>query len=220
VPRLRQAVLAATDLDATVARLQEEGGLGEPYNDPAVDWFGLRNAVFAIGDTFLEVVSPVREDTAAGRHLERLGSDGGYMLMFQVDDLAEARARAKEAGVREVFEVSGLDDIAEAHFHPADMRGAIVSISEPLPASSWRWGGEGWRGRATAGEVTGAMVAVADPDGVRERWSEIFGAPVHELGIDFEADPEERGVVEIHIASPQPREPVTVGSARLVFASA
>ena len=32
--------------------------LGEPFDDPGVAQFGLRNAVFAIGDTFLEVVSP------------------------------------------------------------------------------------------------------------------------------------------------------------------
>jgi hypothetical protein len=216
---LRQAVLAAADLDATVALLQAQAGLGAPYNDPAVDWFGLRNAVFAIGDTFLEVVSPIRDDTAAGRHLERLGSDGGYMLMFQVEDLAGARARAAQAGVREVFEVTGLDDIAEAHLHPADMRGAIVSISEPVPASAWRWGGEGWAERATAGLLAGATVAVADPEAARERWSTIVGVPVEELGVDFVADADEHGVVEVRLTPPAPREPLTVGSARIVFAS-
>ena len=59
LPRLRQAVVAAAQLEPTVERLQEELGLGEPYNDPAVGFFGLRNAVFALGDTFLEVVSPL-----------------------------------------------------------------------------------------------------------------------------------------------------------------
>ena len=34
-------------------------------------YFGLRNAVFALGDTFLEVVCPQRPDTAAGRLLDR-----------------------------------------------------------------------------------------------------------------------------------------------------
>src|SRR5687768_18541556 len=108
--RLRQAVFAARDLDAAAARLRSQLGLGEPFADPAVAYFGLRNAVFAIGDQFLEVVSPVRDDAAAARLLERRGGDCGYMAMFQVDDVAAARTRARAAGVREVFEVD-LDDM-------------------------------------------------------------------------------------------------------------
>jgi Glyoxalase-like domain len=104
--RLRQAVLAARDLDAVAGRLRAELGLGEPFADPNVAHFGLRNAVFALGDTFLEVVSPVAEDTAAGRWIERRGGDCGYMLMFQVGDVEAARARAGELAVREVFEAS------------------------------------------------------------------------------------------------------------------
>src|SRR5947209_13677120 len=56
--RLRQAVIAARELEPVVERLRSELGLGEPFSDPAVDYFGLRNAVFALGDTFLEVVTP------------------------------------------------------------------------------------------------------------------------------------------------------------------
>jgi hypothetical protein len=196
LPRLRQAVLAARDLEPVAARLTDALDLREPFADPNVSYFGLRNAVFAIGDTFLEIVSPVQEGTAAGRLLDRRGGDTGYMAMFQVPDVAAARARAAELGVREVFEV-GLDDITEAHLHPADMRGAIVSISEARPATSWRWGGPEWEARAADGAVAGITVAVADPDAVRERWSKVVG----ELpaGVEFVADPDESGIVEIRV---------------------
>src|SRR6201994_1050289 len=99
LPRLRQAVLAVRDLDAVAGQLRTTLGLGEPYADPGVEHFGLRNAVFALGDTFLEVVSPIRADTSAGRLLERRGGDCGYMLMFQIADLAAARGRARRGGV-------------------------------------------------------------------------------------------------------------------------
>src|SRR5437588_3035998 len=122
LPRLRQAVLAARDLDAVTDQLRRTLGLNEPYTDPGVEHFGLRNAVFALGDTFLEVVSPIRPDTSAGRLLERRGGDCGYMLMFQVEDLEPARERARALGVREVFAVS-LEDVVEVHLHPGDMRG-------------------------------------------------------------------------------------------------
>ena len=197
--RIRQAVLVARDLDRTVACLQREFGLGEPYNDPGVGYFGLTNAVFAIGDTFLEVVSPARPEEpgarTAVRQLERIGADVcGYMCMVQVDDLAAARARAQQAGVREVFEVT-FDDIAEVHLHPGDMRGAIVSLSEPHPPASWRWGGDEWAARAVPGAVFGVTVAVADPLAVAGRWADVAGVVVP--GCAFVADEREPGIVEI-----------------------
>ena len=193
--RIRQAVLAARDLGAARERLTSELGLGEPFSDPAVGHFGLENAVWAIGDTFLEVVSPVRAETAAGRLLDRRGAaESGYMVMVQVDDLGAARERIADAGVREVFAVD-IDEIREIHLHPADMRGAIVSLSEPRPAASWKWGGPGWPERAVAGAIAGITVAVADPGAVSERWDAVIGGVPE--GVEFVADDAEPGLVAI-----------------------
>ncbi len=215
LPRLRQAVIAAPDLDAVGGKLRAELGLGEPFADEGVGYFGLQNAVFAAGDTFIEVVSPVRPDTAAGRLIERRGGDCGYMLMLQVDDLAAARSRAGAAGIREVFEVK-LPDIEEVHLHPADMRGAIVSLSAPQPPEAWRWGGPGWEHRSAPVRVTGATVAVADPDAVAARWREIAGGLG---GIRFEQDDAEPGLVEIAVATELgAHDPIQIGGVRFVFA--
>jgi hypothetical protein len=199
MPRLRQAVFAARDLEPTVEQLRCEFGLGVPYRDPAVARFGLTNAVFAIGDTFLEVVSPMKSGAnPASRHLERSGGDlCGYMAMLQVDDLAAARECARAAKVREVFEIE-LADIAEVHLHPADMRGAIVSLSVPQPAGSWRWGGEGWPERAVSGGVRGITIAVADPDVVSARWATIAGGTIP--GCTFVHDHGEPGIINIELA--------------------
>jgi hypothetical protein len=205
-PRLRQAVLAVSDLEPVAERLTAELGLGQPYADPGVAYFGLRNAVFAIGDTFLELVCPAEEGTAAGRRLDRAGGDCGYMAMFQVPDVAAARSRAAGLEVREVFEVD-FDDITEAHLHPADIGGAIVSVSEPRPAESWRWGGEGWEQRAASGRVAGITVAVSDPGRVRDRWTGVVG----ELpaGVEFVGDPSDPGIVAIHVERDGQRLTVT-----------
>jgi Glyoxalase-like domain len=171
VLRLRQAVLAARDLDAAVDELRAVLPLGEPYADPGVGYFGLRNAVMPLGDTFVEVVSPVREDTAAGRFLDRRG-DGPYMAMFQVDDLKAARARAASLGVREVWSIE-LDDIAAVHLHPADMGAAIVSLDQPMPPESWRWGGP-WQPYGDA-RTSGLTLTARDPDALGERWATVLG---------------------------------------------
>ena len=46
------------------------------FNDPGVAHFGLENAVIPIGTDFLEVVSPVEENTTAGRYLNKRCGDG------------------------------------------------------------------------------------------------------------------------------------------------
>lgn len=222
--RLRQAVLAARDLDRVCERLRDELPLQEPYSDPGVAYFGLRNAVFALGDTFLEVVSPTRPDTAAGRLLDRRGGDCGYMLMFQLEDLEGARARARSLGIREVFEVA-LEDMEEVHLHPADMRGAIVSLSRPNPASAWRWGGERWSARSAELRLAGAVVGVGDADAVGERWRSVLGTPAEAAGVSLVADERERGLIEILLACSDkaeaggraPRAPFEIAGVRFMF---
>jgi hypothetical protein len=195
-------VLAARELEPTVAALRAGYGLGEPYRDPLVGHFGLVNAVFCIGDTFLEVVSPVDRDVpgarTAARQLERSGAAVcGYMAMIQVEDIASARERARQAGVREVFELE-LADIVEVHLHPGDMRGAIVALSEPRPAAAWRWGGADWPQRSVPGAVCGLEVAAADPETVRARWEDLAGAEVP--GCRFVADREFEGITGIELS--------------------
>ncbi len=214
LPRLRQAVIAARELEPVVERLRSGLALDEPYADPGVEYFGLRNAVFALGDTFLEVVSPLRPGTAAGRQLDRRGGECGYMMMAQLDDLAGARRRAGELGIREVFEVE-FDDIAEVHLHPADIGGAIVSLSDPRPPESWRWAGAGWEQRSAPLRVAGATVAVGDAHAVAARWQEVIGGALP--GVRFVEDEGNQGLIEIRIAGGTgPDDAIDLGGVLLV----
>ena len=178
--RLRQAVLVAAELEPVAAALQDALGLGQPFRDPGVGLFGLENAVFALGDCFLEIVSPTQPGTAAGRYLERQG-DGGYMVMFDLEDLAGGRQRAKDSGVRTVWEID-LPDISGTHLHPSDIGGAIVSIDGSKPYGSWRWGGPEWTGRidgeGAPGRLSGITVAVADPADTAARWAHVLDVPL------------------------------------------
>src|SRR5207249_4563439 len=144
---IRQVALVARELEPVVADLTAVLGIEVAFRDPGVAAFGLHNAVMPIGETFLEVVSPVREGTTAGRLLDKRGGDGGYMVILQTADLRADRARLGALGVRIVWQVE-LDDIATVHLHPRDIGGAIVSLDQPVPPESWRWGGPEWRGRA------------------------------------------------------------------------
>jgi len=66
-------------------------------------------------------------------------------------------------------------------------------------------GAEGER-RSAAGTIAGITVAVADPERVEERWRSVVG----ELpGVEFVADPSERGIVAIHVERDGERLTVT-----------
>src|SRR6185369_3078907 len=182
--RLRQVALVARDLDAVVADCTAVLGLEVGFRDPDIAMFGLRNAVMPVGDTFLEVVSPVRDDATAARFLARRGGDGGYMVIVQVDDLDVARRRLATLGVRVVFEVA-FEDVATVHLHPRDVGGAILSLDVARPPESWRWAGPTWRDSVRT-DVTAALTGVEleadDPDAMSARWAAVLDAPRREEG--------------------------------------
>lgn len=229
LPRIRQAVVVAQSLEPVVARLRDYLGSGrEPYRDPGVDHFGLENAVLAVGDSFLEVISPVRPDTAAGRHLHRRGGDAGYMVMLQVADMAATRTRLTDLGVRVVWQTERPDAV-DLHLHPHDVPGALVAVDTMDPPGSWRWGGPEFTGRgadAGPGGLCGLTVAVSDPLAAARRWAAVAGlgepaGPTLDLAggrqrIDFvPADDDRVGLVTISIAAPDANgltEPLRIGS--------
>ena len=197
--RLRQVALAARDLDASVEELSKTLDIEVGFRDPGIATFGLRNALLPVGDTFLEVVSPVEDGTTAGRWLERRGGDAGYMVIVQCDDVEAARARAQGANVRVVWEASLEADGAEPaattiHLHPRDVGAAILSLDTMRPAEDWRWAGPAWRDHVRTGRVrslAGAILEAADPEAMASRWSAVLGAPARagadgsfEIGLD------------------------------------
>jgi hypothetical protein len=172
-------VLVAAELEPVAAQLEAELGVREPFADPGVAEFGLRNAVYALGDAFIEIVSPTAPGTAAGRRLERHGGDCGYMAIFQLEELEAARTRVAQLGIRVVWSID-LPDISGTHLHPGDIGGTIVSLDRADPPGSWRWGGPDWTGRTgtgAPGRLEGIGLAVADPAAVAARWAQVLGVP-------------------------------------------
>jgi predicted enzyme related to lactoylglutathione lyase len=227
-PRLRQVALAAADCDAVANQLQETFGWPEPFHDPGVGRFGLTNAVFAAGDTFVEVVAPVETGTTAGRYRERRGGDSGYMAIFQMPDLEQARRRVADAGIRVVW-TADLADIAGTHLHPKDVPGAIVSLDWADPPDSWRWAGPEWTGQAPPhgyGGISGLTIEVTDPATAAARWASVLGVTVVDAdgaaAIQLEharqdlrfvrTDPAGgEGITEVRLSTEQPAPTVRIG---------
>ena len=186
--RLRQVALVAGKLGPAVKDLTELLGIKVAYNDPGVGKFGLENAVMAVGETFLEVVVPTQDGTTAGRLIEKRGGDGGYMAIFQVEDIAAARALLAQNNVRVVEQAEG-ERYAMTHLHPKDIGGAIVSVDQMTPWEHWEWAGPKWRDTIDTSVTTaivGAEIQSDDPEAMAERWSQVLGQPRQGLVIPMQ----------------------------------
>ena len=186
--RLRQIALVARELKPVQEELEEVLGLAVCFNDPGVGHFGLENALFPLGNQFIEVVAPIQENTAGGRFLERRKGDGGYMVITQCDDHTPRRKRVEDLGVRLVYQFEKPGEFKNMQMHPKDTGGSFFEIDEQLGEGAHDedgpWdpaGGDGWKKAQRLDVVTGiaaAEVQAEDPEEVASRWSAIAEIPL------------------------------------------
>ena len=183
--RLRQVALVAERLQPVEAELCEILGVSVCYRDPGVAVFGLENALFPVGNQFLEVVAPTRDGTAGGRYLERRGGDGGYMVILQASDHPPIRQRVEKLGVAIAFERE-MDDYHIMQLHPRDTRGTFLEIDDQRgpdahePDGPWHPAGPDWKQGQRLERVLGieaAEIQSEDPAALAEHWSRILAAP-------------------------------------------
>ena len=182
--RLRQLALVADQLDPVLDNLQNVFGLQVAFNDPGVKVYGLKNAVIPVNNQFVEVVSPIQENTAAGRYLVRRKGDGGYMVILQCDDHPARKARVDELGIRKVEEHESKD-YTIMQLHPQDTGGSFLEIDKQVGGEDlngpWMPAGRSWRDAVRTEVVRGiaaAEIQAPDPSGLAQRWSDILEVPV------------------------------------------
>ena len=188
--RLRQIALVAEKLAPVEQELIDVLGIEVCFRDPGVGHFGLENALFPIGNQLIEVVAPIKEDTAGGRYLERRGGDGGYMVITQCNDHAPRRARVKALGTRVVNHYDS-GEFRNMQLHPKDTGGTFFEIDEMVGEGAhaldgpWEPAGKDWQRARKLERVTGILAAEVqcdDPQDVASRWSEIAEIPLVDAG--------------------------------------
>jgi len=182
--RLRQICLVAEDLAAREAEIAGVLGMTVCYRDPGVGKYGLENALFTAGGTFLEIVSPTKPDTAAGRYLQRRHGDGGYMFIVDCDGLERRRGAILGAGVRIVEDLVSEEPYATSeaiHLPPKDTGGCLLSIDRHSGGADmmggYKWAGPDWQKHPvsrTVSRIVGATIQCERPDEAAERWADIL----------------------------------------------
>jgi catechol 2,3-dioxygenase-like lactoylglutathione lyase family enzyme len=186
--RMRHICLVARALEPIVETFRDVFGLEVCRRDPGVGKYGLENALFPVGNGFLEVVAPVRDGTTAGRYLERRGGDGGYMVITQCADLAPRRARCEVVGVRVANEIR-YPDYQEIQLHPRDVGAAMLSFSrqEGGEAADGPWHPAASKSTPAPGPcviraMSGAELQSDDHERLARRWSEVMELPLSRDG--------------------------------------
>ena len=172
---IRQIVMVSSLRDPIVSDLNKLFGLEVAFNDPGVGHFGLENAVMPLGTDFLEVVSPIEEDTTAGRYLHKRGGDGGYMVIIQVDDFDKSKSLVHDNEIEIVWDTD-LPEAKAIHLHPKQMGGAIVSLDWMNPKESWKWAGPEWNNHITDDikGIDGIEIQASNPEEMFNRWKDIL----------------------------------------------
>jgi hypothetical protein len=182
--RLRQICLVAPALEPVVDAVHAIFGLRVCHRDPAVEKYGLVNALFVCGHQFLEIVAPVRDGTTAERYLQRSGGRGGYMAIFDTHDPERRRAHAQALGLR-IAHVMDHPAFFGIQLHPADCRATMLEFdrslgNDDLDGAYWP-AGPHWRDEQRldlVGGIGGIEVQSPDPDDLAAHWARIIDAPL------------------------------------------
>jgi hypothetical protein len=182
--RLRQICLVARELEPLIADIAAIMGLAVCYRDSNVEKYGLVNALLPIDTILLEVVSPFREGTAAGRFLDKTSGRGGYMAIFCCDD-PDGRAKAANAlGVRTANVITHAP-YHGVQLHPRDCRAAFIEFNHTDGSDdvlgAYPPAGPDWQTfirKDITQALTGVEMQSSDPAGLAAHWSGIIGVPV------------------------------------------
>lgn len=180
--RLRQIAMVAPELGPVEAEVGRIAVADICYRDPGVGKYGLENALWALGGTFLEALAPTHPDTTAGRYMARRGGATGYMVILDTDNLAPVRARLAAQRVRIVEDLSVGDAHLHAtalHLHPRETGGCLLSIDHHGPDAallgSYMWAGSNWHRHCRPDlAISGAVMACDDPAATATRWGAIL----------------------------------------------
>jgi hypothetical protein len=186
--RLRQICLVAPHLEPNVSTICTVLGTVVTYVDPAVEKYGLVNALMPFGNSFLEVVTPTCEATAAGRYLDRRGGAGGYMVILECDDIGTWLPRLTAVGVRVANDLDHPGEYRGLQLHPRDTGGALLEVNQTFGGGwngAYHPAGPRWNGAHGADAEAGIVAAELqspDPTRLAARWSAILRRPVTDAG--------------------------------------
>jgi methylmalonyl-CoA epimerase len=122
--------IAVRDLDAAVAWYKETLGARTVHRE-IVASDGVEEALVAVAESYVQLLTPTREDSPVARFLASRG-EGLHHVAYRVDDCAAALAAVRATGARTVDEVPrpGSRGTTVAFLHPSASFGTLIELVE------------------------------------------------------------------------------------------
>lgn len=122
--------IAVKDLDAAISYYCDAFG-AEVAHRELVERDGVEEALLAVADSFIQLVSPARDDSPVAKFLEKKG-EGLHHVGYRVADCAQALDAVKAAGGTPIDDAPrpGSRGTTVAFVHPKGSFGTLIELVE------------------------------------------------------------------------------------------
>ena len=120
--------IAVRDLDAAVAWYAATFG-AEVAHREVVERDGVEEALLAVADSYVQLLTPTRADSPVAKYLDTRG-EGLHHVGYRVDDCAAALEQAVTAGARAIDAEPrpGSRGTTVAFLHPTTAFGTLIEL--------------------------------------------------------------------------------------------
>lgn len=122
--------IAVSDLGEAVERYRRTFGI-EPVHRERMDDQGVEEVLFAVGESFVQLLGALGPDTPVGRFLGKRGP-GVHHVGYRVASVADALEHLRAEGIGLIDEAPrpGSRGTTIAFVHPKDTGGVLVELVE------------------------------------------------------------------------------------------
>lgn len=132
IGKLNHVAIAVPDLAAAAAVYRET--LGAAVSDPqALPEHGVTVAMVDLGNSRVELMEPLGEESPIAGFLERNPAGGMHHVCYEVDDITAARDRLREQGARVLGDgepQTGAHGKPVLFLHPKDFCGTLIELEQ------------------------------------------------------------------------------------------
>jgi methylmalonyl-CoA/ethylmalonyl-CoA epimerase len=123
--------VAVPDLDEAIELYSKQLAMPLEHRETVVEQ-GVEAALLGVGDSHVELLRPLGDDTAVGKFLSKRGP-GLHHTAYRCDDVAEALERCRARGLRLIDEQPrlGIRGSSVAFLHPSSTGGVLTELVQP-----------------------------------------------------------------------------------------
>ena len=129
--RIDHVGVAVADLDGAIALLRDSFGMPLVHRE-VVEEQGVEAALLDIGESHVELLLALGDDTPVGRFVAKRGP-GLHHIAYQVSDIDAVLEQLRQSGARLIDEQArvGIRGSRVAFLHPSASGGVLTEIVEP-----------------------------------------------------------------------------------------